>query len=247
MQIQELVILTLLSATLQLKYNTPKVEVQIPEKQTIAEDRLKSFSLEEIGKLADTEDAKFCSDSSDIYKKLALKKVDPIFRPCISKLLKMTKVPLIFPSTVPIPSYLKDRKHYAYIDAYGTNTNRYSIGITWGLLERYQTNVAFFSGEKLTSSSPSLAIRFKKSISDLRGLSNLEPRRYEKSYSESGAVSLTKGVDGYYVAGICGANCHGNFSHVSWEQNGYLYTVAIKLGKKKTVIEIANSVINNQT
>ena len=242
METHALVILTILSLCLSPK-DAPKVEVPIPEKQPIAEDQFRSYSLEEIAKLPDTEYVKFCSDRSDIYKKLALKKVDPIFRPCISKLLKMTKVPLLFPPIAPINLFLKDRKHYAYISG---DVNSYTIGITWDLLERYQTNVAYFSGERLSSNSPNLALRFEKSISYLRNLSNRVPSRYKKYYLESGVVSLVKGVDGYYLAGVCGANCHGAYSSVMWEQNGYLYKIAIKLGEKERLIELANTAIKNQ-
>jgi hypothetical protein len=63
--------------------DAPKVEVPIPEKQPIAEDQFRSYSLEEIAKLdKQIEEAyknsynrdRLCSDRSDIYKKLALKK-----------------------------------------------------------------------------------------------------------------------------------------------------------------------------
>jgi hypothetical protein len=254
MQIQELIILTLLSLSLSLK-DTPKVEVQIPENQPISDNQFRSYTLEEIEKLdKKIEEAyknsynrdRLCSDRSDIYKQLALKKVDSIFKPCISKLLKMTKVPLVFPPLAPIDSF-ENVKHYAYISSYGTDINKYRITITWNILERYQTNVSFVSGEELTSKFPTLSSIFVRDYSDLKNLEVRNPTQYKGIYNlASSPVSLSKGKMGYYIPMICGAHCHGSYSRVLWENNGYAYEVGINRHVKEQVIELANSTINNQ-
>jgi hypothetical protein len=254
MQIQELIILTLLSLSLSLK-DTPKVEVQIPEKQPISDNQFRSYTLEEIEKLDEKIEETYknsynrdrlCSDRSNAYKKLPLNKVDPIFRPCISKLLAMTEVPLVFPPLPTVPLFARDRKHYAYIDGYGIDINKYRVVLTWNILERYQSNVTYFSGEKLTPKFPSLASIFDRDGSYLKDYAKNNPERYRTPYLESGAVSLSKGKIGYYIASTCGAHCHGSYSKVLWEDNGYVYQAGILLGSKKSTIELANSTINNQ-
>jgi hypothetical protein len=254
METHALVILTILSLCLSPK-DAPKVEVPIPEKQPIAEDQFRSYSLEEIAKLdKQIEEAyknsynrdRLCSDRSDIYKKLALKKVDPIFRPCISKLLKMTRVPLVFPSIPTVPSFVTDRKHYAYIDGYGIDINKYRVTLTWNILERYQSDVVYVAGEKLTPQFPSLAAIFERDYSYLKSYAARNPERYRRPFLESGAVSLSKGKIGYYIPYTCGAHCHGSYSKVLWEDNGFVYQVGIHMGHKEEIIKLANSTINNQ-
>jgi hypothetical protein len=57
-------------------------------------------------------------------------------------------------------------------------------------------------------------------------------------------VSLAQGIQGYFLPFVCGANC--DTSKVIWEQNGDRYTVGIRYASKATVIDFANSVIQNE-
>jgi hypothetical protein len=249
METQALLILTILSLGLSLK-DTPKVEVQIPEEQSIAEDQFRSYSLEEIAKL-DKQIEKVYENSYNrdrlcAYTELSLKKINPIFKPCISKLLEMTRIPLVFPPLVSIPTYISDSKHFAYIDGYGTDINKYRVVLTWNILERYQSDFSYFSGEKLTPQFPSLAAIFERDYSYLKSYAARNPDRYRSKYLESGDVYLSKGKMGYYTPYTCGAHCHGSYSSVLWEDNGYVYQVGIHMGNKEETIKLANSTINNQ-
>jgi hypothetical protein len=209
-----------------------------------------SYSLKELfnlSKKVDNEWNKLCTDPSNTYLKLPLKRVDPVLRPCVSDLLKHTTVPPLFPPT--IPKYLSPdaRKHYAYTIP-DKNKKRYTVGLTWSPREYYQANVAYFSGEELTSELPNLLAYYNKEVSFLREASQKKETysRFRDAYRESGSVKLTNGIDGYYIDAVCGANCHGAYSRVIWQQNNYIYKIAIKLGHKKDVIETANEAINNQ-
>lgn len=255
METQALVILTLLSLCLSPK-DPPKVEVQILEKQTVSEDRLRSYSLEEIAKLDKQIEKvsenrynrdRLCSDRSNAYTELSLKKIDPIFRPCISKLTKMTKVPIVFPPIAPTPSYINDRKHYAYIDGYGIDVNKYRVVLTWNILERYQSDFSYFSGEKLTSKFPTLLSIFVRETQYQRDImTSKNPEQYRTTLIAKSLVGLVNGKEGYYIPLTCGAHCHGSYSRILWENNGYVYHVGINSPGKEKVIELANSTINNQ-
>lgn len=56
-------------------------------------------------------------------------------------------------------------------------------------------------------------------------------------------VKLSKNVKGYFVDAECGANCSD--STLTWEQNGYRYSVGIKAGSMKELVKMANSAIAN--
>lgn len=56
-------------------------------------------------------------------------------------------------------------------------------------------------------------------------------------------VKLSHGVEGYFVDAKCGANCTD--STLTWEQDGYRYTVGIKAANVETLTKVANSAIEN--
>jgi hypothetical protein len=55
------------------------------------------------------------------------------------------------------------------------------------------------------------------------------------------AVSLAKGTTAYFVDAKCGANCSD--STLTWRQKGVQYTIGLKAGKQKDLVEMAKSVI----
>ncbi len=57
-------------------------------------------------------------------------------------------------------------------------------------------------------------------------------------------VSLAQGVRGCFVNATCGAVCSD--STLTWDQDGFRYTVGIKAEKLETLIKVANSAITKQ-
>lgn len=55
------------------------------------------------------------------------------------------------------------------------------------------------------------------------------------------AISLAKGMTAYFVDAKCGANCSD--STLTWRQKGVQYTIGLKAGKQKDLVEMAKSVI----
>lgn len=181
---------------------------------------------------------KLCNDHSEAYLKLPLHIVDPTFRLCAVDLLQVSEVPVVLPPV--IPQGLDDRQLHAYLELPLTNLDHYKIGLTWFPKEFYQANVAYFEGEKLTSKSPSLLAKYQEEVSSLQSPHFTSQRR------ESGRVDLARGVTGYYLPAACGANCLGAYSSIIWDQQGYRYRIAIKMGQKAQVVEIVNTAIENQ-
>ena len=60
---------------------------------------------------------------------------------------------------------------------------------------------------------------------------------------EGQPVALGDGIIGYFVEATCGANCSD--ATLTWEQDGYRYTVGIKARDKADLIEMANLAIAN--
>jgi len=54
-------------------------------------------------------------------------------------------------------------------------------------------------------------------------------------------VSLAKGIKGRFFEADCGAYC--DEAYVDWYQNGYYYSIGLKAGEQKQMIEMANSAI----
>lgn len=60
---------------------------------------------------------------------------------------------------------------------------------------------------------------------------------------EGQPVDLRDEITGYFVEATCGANCSD--ATLTWEQDGYRYTVGIKAGNEADLVEMANSAIAN--
>lgn len=69
-------------------------------------------------------------------------------------------------------------------------------------------------------------------------------RPTERSPEAMGAVALARGITGYFVPFVCGANC--DTSKVIWEQHGYRYKAGIRYATKATIVNFANSAILNE-
>jgi hypothetical protein len=56
------------------------------------------------------------------------------------------------------------------------------------------------------------------------------------------SLPLVQGITGYFVDAKCGANCPD--STLTWEQDGYRYSVGIKAADMETLTKVANSAIS---
>ncbi len=168
-----------------------------------------------------------------------LKTIPPALKAIATDLPKVTQVPLLLPARLPKG---KDQPPlYATVTV--RNTTQYEIIL--GLAQDCQGGNACrwgtLSGERLTPNTPSIAKQFA-TYSD----PGFEPwaKLPEDVKRQFGPVSLTRGRAGFFVPAICGANCGD--SMLFWEQNGFRYMVGVKAGERKALIELANSVIENE-
>jgi hypothetical protein len=179
-------------------------------------------------------------DRSNAYLQLPLKVVDPVFRPCAASLLNNTNIPLILPpNATKIHQYSSEPVTlYSYLNF---NATGYEIGLTYSPRERYQLNQAYYSGEIITEKSLTLRKYYEERVARVNSTLSFKTQR-----QEAGAVTLINGLRGYYLPSICGANCHSAYASITWDQNGYRYSISIKMGRKEKVLEIVNAAIDNQ-
>jgi len=58
-------------------------------------------------------------------------------------------------------------------------------------------------------------------------------------------VTLTNGIEGYYIEGLCGASCSNSL--IVWVQDFYQYIIGSKAASQAFLLDIVNSAIANQT
>jgi hypothetical protein len=195
----------------------------------------------EIQKQAIEDSRRGClDDRSDAYRQLPLKIVDPVFRPCAASLLRGTTIQLMLPpDAAKIHQYSsKPVTLYAYLDF---NATGYSIGLTHNPRDHYQLKQASYSGKIITEKSLPLSTYYEETFTRLSRVPSFETHR-----QEVGAVTLINGLRGYYLPPVCGWNCNSAYASITWDQNGYRYSIDIKMARKAEVLKIVNAAIENQ-
>ncbi len=133
----------------------------------------------------------------------------PLFATILPELDRQTDVPVRLPGVV--PEVTADNPVYAIIE--GVSASEYQILL--GFTPDCNGGTACRLGQVSAAASP------------------LTP-------PEGGeAVTLSQGIQGYFVPATCGANCSDAL--VMWEQNGNQYTIGLKGGQKERLLEMANS------
>jgi hypothetical protein len=56
-------------------------------------------------------------------------------------------------------------------------------------------------------------------------------------------VTLTNGIEGYFIESVCGAGCDD--AKVFWIYSGFQYMVGLKGGRQSDVLNLANATITN--
>lgn len=156
----------------------------------------------------------------------------PIFRLALSELATKTRVPLLLPAYVPKENY----SLYVTVNTAEPGQYELTIGATEDCSGGNYCRYGIVSGQEITSST-------ERVDDEYAFLNDPQYQPSERSPEKMGRVTLANGIKGYFIPYVCGANCDD--SKVIWEQNGYRYLVGLKRGDKKTVVEMANSAINN--
>ncbi len=182
--------------------------------------------------------------------------VPPGFESVLKNLQKQTQVPVVLPTRIPTQALVEmGGKPQPYLGVELTEEGEFKGVYPFVLTTTpaaYEVSLdaesdcqgagacsfGLLSGQKLMSNTPTVAQEYAYQSED----PTYNP--IARSPEKPGPVSLSKGIKGYFVPYVCGANC--DTSKVFWEQNGYRYMVGIRYASQKTMIEMANSAIANQ-
>ncbi len=143
-----------------------------------------------------------------------------------------SEVPVRLPDTIPPLA----ESYFASIS--DAQKERYSVSLDF-VEDCYGVRACSF-GQVTGEEAPTQSIE-----SESRLAPGFEP--VAQSPNPQQTVTLAKGIQGYFIPYVCGANCSD--SKVVWEEGGYRYSVGIKGGsldpeaEVQQLIEMANSAI----
>lgn len=171
----------------------------------------------------------------------------PEFQPILPR-LNQTKVPLRLPTYISLesaretatsrdPSNPEDNIYTHLLDV-SSDSYVIILGAREGCEGGNACRLGSISGTKKVKNTPSdenLLKLIKKKY-------NSSPQRRSKEQPE--VVTLVNGIKGYFdpwtCAGICGD------ADLIWDENGYRYTLGIKVGVKRSLVKMVNSAITNK-
>jgi hypothetical protein len=180
----------------------------------------------------------------------------PIFQPILEQLQRQTRIPIVLPTDIPtaavvpnstgkpqtyiaVPITQDGKFQNIYAHVIDVQPDRYEISLDATSTCQGQDSCSFglLSGQQLHRGDKTIREEYAfEQAPDFRPLG--------RSPEPMGEVALARGITGYFVPFVCGANC--DTSKVIWEQNSYRYKVGIRYAPKATVIHLANSAIQNE-
>jgi hypothetical protein len=168
---------------------------------------------------------------------------DALFKPSLTD-LQMTGIPLRLPTYIPkIGQRLKDPKVkpetlplYGHLDQATPNRYQVTIGYTPTCEGGNVCRLGTVSATRITKGTPSIPEEYA---------SQKDPNYQGKKSKElMSSVQLASGIPATFVPWICGASCTD--AEVVWDEAGYRYSVGIKVGDRASLVEMANSAIQNK-
>jgi hypothetical protein len=164
--------------------------------------------------------------------------------PVLQNKLKPTKIPQLLPTKAFVP---RDRPIQVYFDVIKSTSDSYVVMIKhpFGGVDTCKLpdscHLGFFQATKLTDLSPTLPNSFspESEVNQVLARSKEEPT----------PVNLSQNIKGYFSPWVCSSNRSSGGctdSRVSWDQNGYRYSVGTQVASKKNLVEMANSAIASQ-
>lgn len=185
------------------------------------------------------------------------KTVLPIFQPIVQQLRTQTQIPIVLPTqiptdalvalddsgrlqpyiNVPITTEGKFENVFAYVLSSAKDSYTLTLDATSDCQGANVCSFGMLTARQVYQDTPPLA----------QDTSASEPPDYlpmARSPESAGEVQLIGGITGYFIPYSCGANC--NTSDVIWEQNGYRYSVGVRMASQAAVVRMANSAIRNE-
>ena len=155
--------------------------------------------------------------------------VIPIFQ-SVSQQLQTQSIPVVLPTELPFAAY-------PYLRLVDSQSYEISLDHTPDCRGAGYCNDGILRGEQINQGTSPIQAKYA-----FEKQSNFQPQA--RSPEQIGDVVLARGIKGYFVPYVCGANCDS--SKVIWNQGGYRYMVGVRYGSKSAVVVLANSAIENE-
>ena len=139
--------------------------------------------------------------------------LNPVFKSILPKLKQKTQIRILLPKFIPESD--GENPIYAIIEAATPKKYDILLDFTPDCYGASACHLGVVSAEAVTHKTPRLSGK---------------------------AVSLAKGITGYFVDFTCGAGCSD--ATLTWRQEGVQYVVGLKAGDRTSLIKMANSAIN---
>jgi putative hemolysin len=148
--------------------------------------------------------------------------VPATFQPVLGQ-LESTGVPLMLPADFPAGEGLPP----VYPHVFTVEPGEYEISLGFGAdcQGAGACHYGSLAGKKVETSEP------------------VSTRSFEYDAARAVKVTLANGIQGYFVQGLCGANCDDG--KVFWIADGFEYMLGMKAGGQSDVVGLANAAIEN--
>jgi hypothetical protein len=154
-----------------------------------------------------------------------------------AELKPRTRVPIVLPTR--IPKVGEPNTFYPYIASAASSGYELSLDFTSDCQGAGACTFGEAAGEAVTTATPAIESVFEINDPDFKPVM--------RSPLKAGPMQLARGITGYFVPYVCGANCSSSL--IVWEQNGYRYRLGIKGSLLKNelndLVEMANSAIQS--
>ncbi|MEP0959966.1 hypothetical protein [Microcoleus sp. FACHB-1515] len=181
-----------------------------------------------------------------------------MFEPILESLQHQTQIPIVLPTEIPTDAIvpfpaeqggaqpyinvpITQGGHFQHISASIVDVDPAFYSVSLDAAPNCQgadaCSFGELTGEQVYQDTPSIqAEYFEQNSFDYQPVG--------RSPESPGKVTLNRGIEGYFVQFVCGANC--NFSKLIWQQNSYRYMAGIRMASQATVVNFANSIIENE-
>jgi len=163
-----------------------------------------------------------------------VKNILPDLSKPINEIKNKTQVPIISPAKLNVP--ISQGKIYS---EWFASEQHFSICVT----NISRCNVLNIEGRILTKATLDGFQQYRKVFTEYPSASPCSPYSNPK-INGSGYIALTGGIQGFFFEPFASKYC--GHATITWRQGNYQYNVSKELGTLKELVDLANSVIENQ-
>ncbi|MEM1291132.1 MAG: hypothetical protein AAGH67_06650 [Cyanobacteria bacterium P01_H01_bin.162] len=184
-----------------------------------------------------------CSVSADSAAVLGAEVVPPMFAEVYAQVERDSNIPMLLPTSIPeivLREQQPDQSQPFFVSTDVIDVDRYEVNLDAmaGCEGAGYCIFGIMGAERIMPGTPSVDEQYAYYLDP-------EYQPVQRSDEPIAEVQLANGLTGTFIPWVCGANC--STAKVYWQQEGIRYYIGIRGPiDQATVVEIANSMIENQ-